>query len=44
MWRWTVSPEKAPDRANMWISSYTARRQSVSVNNEKLTPGLVSPS
>jgi argininosuccinate synthase len=39
MWRWTVSPEKAPDRAEYVDLEYKAG-DIVSVNNEKLTPGL----
>jgi argininosuccinate synthase len=40
MWRWTVSPEKAPDCAEYVELEYRAG-DIVSVNNQKLTPGLV---
>jgi argininosuccinate synthase len=40
MWRWTVAPEKAPDRAEYVDLEYKAG-DIVAVNNQKLTPGLI---
>ena len=40
MWRWTVSPEKAPDRA-AYIDLEYQRGDIVAVNGKKLTPAKV---
>ena len=40
MWRWTVSPEKAPDRAE-YIELEFARGDVAAVNGKKLTPAQV---
>jgi argininosuccinate synthase len=40
MWRWTVSPEKAPDKAE-YIELEYAKGDIVAINNKKMTPAQV---